>query len=68
MSRKLYLIAMIGILIFFKSHVLAVTLSADLKTLEAETLPLASFLFAQLDPMRVGWHNKPNGNEFKDLQ
>ena len=68
MSRKLYLIAMIGILIFFKSHVFAVTLSADLKTLEAETLPLASFLFAQLDPMRVGWHNKPNGNEFKDLQ
>ena len=34
---------------------------------KTEILPLASFLFAQRDPLRVGWHDNSYEHELKDL-
>ena len=68
MSRKLYKIVIIGILFFFKIQIPAVAFSPDLIVKETETIPLASFLFAQHDQMRVGWHNKPFKNEPKEIR
>ena len=68
MSRNFYFIAIIGILFFFQSQSIAETSSADFKIIDAEALPLASFLFAQRDQMRIGWYNKFDQQEVKDLR
>ena len=68
MSFKFHLSAVIAALFFFNSPAPAASLSASSKAVEAETLPLASFLFAQRDPMRVGWYDNSNNQELKDLR
>ena len=68
MSFKFHLTAIITALFFFNSPAVAVTLPAVSKAIETETLPLASFLFAQRDPLRVGWHDNSHKQELKDLR
>ena len=68
MSIKFHLTAIITALFFFNSPAVANTLPAVSKEIETETLPLASFLFAQRDPLRVGWHDNSHKQELKDLR
>jgi hypothetical protein len=68
MSFKFHLATIIALLFFLNSPAPAVALSTVSKAIETETLPLASFLFAQRDPMRVGWYDNSNIQEQKDLR
>ena len=68
MTFKFHLSAVIVALFFFNSPAPATSLSPSSKIVEAETLPLASFLFAQRDQMRVGWYDNSNNQELKDLR
>jgi hypothetical protein len=55
-------------LFFFNSPTVAVTLPAVSKANETETLPLATFLFAQRDPLRVGWHDNSHNQQLKNIR
>ena len=68
MPFKYLLIATFGALLFINYIGTAATAAADLSQKKAEFLPLASFLYANRDPMRVGWYNTssmPSGKDFK---
>ena len=67
MSFKFHLTAVIAALCFFNTQATATSFSAVSKAVATETLPLASFLFVQRDPMRVGWYDNSNKLEQKDL-
>ena len=68
MSFKFHLTAVIAALCFFNTQATATSFSAVSKAVATETLPLASFLFVQRDPMRVGWYDNSNKLEQKDLR
>ena len=68
MSFKLYLTVIITALFFFNIPANAVTLPAVSTAIETEILPLASFLFAQRDPLRVGWHDNLHKQQLKDIR
>ena len=67
MSFKFHLATIIALLFFLNSPATATSFSAVSKAVATETLPLASFLFVQRDPMRVGWYDNSNKLEQKDL-
>ena len=56
MIRFFLKIGIIAIL-FLGSFEKNISFSADLKKFKIEILPIASFVFAQREPMRVGWYN-----------
>jgi len=71
MPFKYLLIATFGALLFINYSGTAATTAADLSQKKAEFLPLASFLYANRDPMRVGWYNTssmPLEKDFKTVQ
>ena len=57
MSHKFHLIVIIGHLFILNCSTFSTTLVTEVSATEAEILPLASFLFAHRDQMRVGWRN-----------
>ena len=59
MQFKYLLIATFGALLFINYSGTAATMGADLSQKKAEFLPLASFLYANRDPMRVGCITRP---------
>ena len=58
---------MIITIFIFNSPAAAAKLIAITKAIETETLPLASFLFAQRDQLRVGWYDNSNKQQLKNL-
>ena len=68
MPLKYLLIATFGALLFINYSGTAATTGADLSQKKAEFLPLASFLFANRDPMRVGWYNTSSMPLEKDFK
>ena len=60
MSSIFYKIGIIALILFFNSYSKNISFSAESNKSEIEILPVASFLFAQRDPMRVGWYNLQN--------
>ena len=59
MLRKYYLEIFAGCYFLINSISPAGVQAAELNLIEREALPLASFLFAHHDQMRVGWYNQP---------
>jgi len=57
MVRIFFKIGIITIILFFGSYEKNISFSADLNKLKIEILPIASFVFALREPMRVGWYN-----------
>ena len=68
MPFKYLLIATYGSLLFIYYCGTAVTVAADLSQKKSEFLPLASFLYANRDPMRVGWYNTSSMPLEKDFK
>ncbi|RTZ79360.1 MAG: hypothetical protein DSY98_05945 [SAR324 cluster bacterium] len=68
MPFKYLLIATFGALLFINYSGTAATTAADLSQKKAEFLPLASFLYANRDPMRVGWYNTSSMPLEKDFK
>ena len=67
MSHKFPLIVIIGPLFILNCSTFSTTLVAEVSTTEEEILPLASFLFAHRDQMRVGWYITSRKPLIKDL-
>ena len=59
MTRIFYKIGIITLILFFESYTKNISFSADLTKSKIEILPIASFIFAQREPIRVGWYNLP---------
>ena len=68
MPFKYLLIATYGSLLFINYSGTAVTVAADLSQKKTEFLPLASFLYANRDPMRVGWYDTSSMPLEKDFK
>ncbi len=68
MPFKYLLIATFGALLFINYSGTAATTAADLSQKKGEFLPLASFLYANRDPMRVGWYNTSSMPLEKDFK
>ena len=68
MSHKFHLIVIIGPLFLLNCSTFSTTLVAEVSATEEEILPLASFLFAHRDQMRVGWHITSRKPVVKDLR
>jgi len=68
MPFKYFLIATFGTLLFINYSDTAATAAADLSQRKVEFLPLASFLYANRDPMRVGWYNTSSMPLEKDFK
>ena len=68
MPFKYLLIATFGALFFINYSGTAATMAADLSQKKGEFLPLASFLYANRDPMRVGWYNTSSMPLEKDFK
>ena len=59
MIFKKYLASITGYFLLFNFHGFSTIQSAELNQAQIEILPLTSFLFANRDPMRAGWHRDP---------
>lgn len=68
MSHKFHLIVIIGPLFILNCSTFSTTLVAEVSATEEEILPLASFLFAHRDQMRVGWYITSRKPVVKDLR
>ncbi|MED5242111.1 MAG: LysM domain-containing protein [SAR324 cluster bacterium] len=68
MLFKFHLTALIMVFFLLNNLTTAAPLSSVSKSFETETLPLASFLFAQRDQMRVGWYNNTYKYDPKNLR
>jgi len=62
MPHRYLLITIIGVMFFLKNSVTAGTKVEGFLQKKTEFLPLASFLYANRDPMRVGWYNISNNH------
>ena len=58
MMFKKYLAAITGAFLLFNCGGFSTIQSAEFNKAQIEILPLTSFLFANRDPMRAGWHFK----------
>ena len=63
-----YLAAIIGYFLIFNFHGFSTIQSAEFNQAQIEVLPLTSFLFANRDSMRAGWHRDPISKGFKNLK
>lgn len=68
MLRKFCLIIIAGCYFLINTFSPAAIRAAELNLIEREELPLASFLFAHHDQMRVGWYNESFSSEIKNLR
>ena len=68
MTFKKYLAAIAGHFLLFNFHGFSTIHSAELNQAQIEILPLTSFLFANRDPMRAGWHPDPISKGVKKLK
>ena len=72
MSFKFHLTLIITALFILNSPATGTTLTAASKVIgtetKSETLPLASFLFAHRDPLRVGWHDNSHKKKLKNFR
>ena len=68
MTRIFYKIGIITLILFFESYTKNISFSADLTKLKIEILPIVSFIFAQREPMRVGWYNLPKSYKHNSSQ
>ena len=63
-----YLAAIIGYFLIINFHGFSTIQSAEFNQTQIEILPLTSFLFANRDPMRAGWHREPISKAVKNLK
>ena len=68
MIFKKYLAAITGYFLLFNFHGFSTIQSAEFNQAQIEILPLTSFLFANRDPMRVGWHRDPISKGVKNIK
>ena len=68
MFRKPFIILNISTLLIFCIKEGNDAFSADLKKIDAEIIPIASFLFTQLDSMRIGWYCRKDINKQQCFQ
>ena len=68
MLLKSHLTAVIAAFFLLNSTATAAPFSSVSKKFKTKALPLASFLFAQRDTMRVGWYNDSNKHDTKILR
>ena len=68
MIFKKYLAAITGYFLLFNFHGFSTVQSAEFNQAQIEILPLTSFLFANRDPMRAGWHREPISKGVKNLK
>ena len=68
MIFKKYLATITGYFLLFNFYVFSTIQSAELIQTQIEILPLTSFLFANRDPMRAGWHRDPISKGVKNLK
>ena len=68
MIFKIYLAAITGYFFLFNFHGFSTIQSAELNQAQTDILPLTSFLFANRDPMRAGWHRDPISKGVKNLK
>ena len=66
MMFKKYLAAITGSFLLFNCGGFTTIQSAEFNKAQIEILPLTSFLFANRDPMRAGWHFKSFNKGFKN--
>ncbi len=63
-----YLVAFTGLFLLFNLQSYSTINSAEFYQTKKEILPLTSFIFANRDPMRVGWHRESINKSSKDLK
>jgi len=63
-----YLAAITGFFLLFNCYGFSTIFSAEFNQTQEEILPLTSFLFANRDPMRAGWHRESISKGLKDLK
>ena len=68
MIFKKYLAAITGYFLLFNLHGFSTIQTADFNQAQIEILPLTSFLFANRDPMRAGWHRDSISKGVKNLK
>ena len=68
MLVKKYLAAITGSFLLLNFHGFSTIQSAEFNQAQIEILPLTSFLFANRDPMRAGWHREPISKGVKNLK
>ena len=68
MMFKKYLAAITGAFLLFNCDGFSTIQSAEFNQAQIEILPLTSFLFANRDPMRAGWHFESINKGVKNLK
>ena len=68
MIFKIYLAAITGYFFLFNFHGFSTIQSDEFNKAQIEILPLTSFLFANRDPMRAGWHHDSISQGIKNLK
>ena len=68
MMFKKYLAAITGYFLLFNLYGFSTIQSAEFNQAQIEILPLTSFLFANRDSMRAGWHRESINKGVKNLK
>ena len=68
MKFNKYLAALTGSFLLFNFNGFSTIQSAEWNQAQIEILPITSFLFANRDPMRAGWHRDHNSKSVKNLK